>query len=503
MELIRKAEQKGFRYTLVQGSTDTDVTALCYDSRKASPGCLFVCMKGANFDSHEKLGEVAAAGAAAAVIDHDCPAPEGITVLKVADSRLALAELSAAWFDFPAEKMLTIGITGTKGKTTTAHMVRAILEESGMKTGLIGTNGITIGEKHTDTKNTTPESWQVQEAFAEMVEADCKAVVMEVSSQGLMLNRTGGIRFDIGVFTNISPDHIGPNEHKSFEEYLMWKSKLFTQCRVGIVNIDDPHAQDIMANAECEQILTFSTQKKADFMMENLRYVSEPGFVGLEFTCVSVPGTFETRVGLPGRFNADNALAALAACTVAKADLYALEHGMEHMRVNGRMEIVWSRGFTVLVDYAHNAVSMESLLTTLREYEPKRLIVVFGCGGNRAKDRRYSMGEIGGRMADLSVVTADNSRFEKVEDIIADIRSAIAPTGGKYIEIPDRREAIFEVIRKAEPGDMIAVIGKGHEDYQEINGVRHHFLDREVIEEALAERFPEEAAAQKKKAEKV
>jgi len=496
MKLIEKAASKGFRYTLLQGDAGTDVTALCYDSRKAEEGSLFVCMRGANFDSHEIIGELKEKGVRAVAVDRDCEFPEGITVIRTEDSREALAELSAAWFDFPAEKLLTVGVTGTKGKTTTTHMLKELLEKSGKKTGLIGTNGITIGSVHTPTKNTTPESYEIQHAFADMVKEGCGAAVMEVSSQGLMLHRTGGIRFDIGIFMNISPDHIGPNEHGSFEEYLGWKKSLFTQCRTALISSDDEHWEEVAAAASnCERVCTFSTKKKADFNASGLRYVTEKGFVGLTFTFQG-PGEKDgevrtipdVRVGMPGHFNEDNALAALSAAALLGVKDEVLRNGLEKIRVNGRMEILLTHPFTVLVDYAHNAVSMESLLDTLREYGPKRLVVVFGCGGNRAKERRYSMGEIAGKKADLSIVTADNSRYEKVEDIIDDILSCLKPTGGAYVTIPDRRKAIFRAIGEAEPGDMIAVIGKGHEDYQEINGVRTHFLDREVAEEAIAAR---------------
>ena len=494
MKLIEKAALKGFQYTLVQGDASADVSALCYDSREAEKDCLFVCMKGANFDSHDIIGELKEKGVKAVAVDHDCVLPEGITVIRTADSRQALAELSAAWFDFPAEKLVTVGITGTKGKTTTTHMLKELLEKSGKKTGLIGTNGITVGNIHTPTKNTTPESYEIQKAFSDMVQAGCEAAVMEVSSQGLMLHRTGGILYDIAVFTNISPDHIGPNEHGSFEEYLGWKKKLFSQCRTALINADDAHADEVIRSASCGKVFTFSTEKEADFTASGLRHVTEKGFVGLEFTfrakeegkpAREVTGV---RTGMPGRFNEDNALAALSAAALLGASDEVLRRGLEKVRVNGRMEILLTHPFTVLVDYAHNAVSMESLLDTLREYNPKRLTVVFGCGGNRAKDRRYSMGEIAGKKADFSIVTADNSRFEKVEDIIEDILSTLRPTGGKYITVPDRREAIFRAVSEAEPGDMIAVIGKGHEDYQEINGVRTHFLDREVAEEAIRAR---------------
>jgi len=487
MQLIRKAEQDGFTYTTVQGDSSVDVTALCYDSRKVTEGCLFVCMCGSTFDSHQAIPDIVKKGARAIVIERDTELPDHVTVIRVGNSRKALAHLSAAWFDFPSRKMFTIGVTGTKGKTTTTHMIRALLEHAGKKTGMVGTNGIFIGSERIPTMNTTPESYQLQEAFRKMADAGCTAMVMEVSSQGIMLHRTDAIEFDIGIFTNISPDHIGPNEHKDFAEYLMCKTGLFSQCRKGLVNADDGHAESVLSHAECPEMMTFAADRPADFRMSGLTYISEGKFVGLAFQITPPAGGLLCHVGIPGRFNAFNALAALSAGELMGLDEETLQNGLRDIRVNGRMEVAYSGDFTVLIDYAHNAVSMDSLLDTLREYHPKRLVVVFGCGGNRSRDRRYSMGKIGGEKADLSIITADNSRFEKVEDIIADIRGSMEKTGGKFLEIPDRREAIFYAVQNALPGDMIAVIGKGHEDYQEINGVRHHFLDREVVEEALSE----------------
>ena len=306
-------------------------------------------------------------------------------------------------------------------------------------------------------------------------------MVMEVSSQAFKMHRVDGIVFDYGLFTNISPDHIGPDEHESFEEYLYYKSRIFHCCKVGIMNKDDEHFEAVVKDAPCK-LYTFSMEtERTDFKAENIRYVAQPDFMGLEF---DVKGSYElpVRVNIPGRFNVANALAAVSVLSFLDLPKDRICHGLEHLSVNGRMEIVYtSEKCTVIVDYAHNAVSMESLLTTLSDYRPKRLVCVFGCGGNRSKDRRTSMGDSAGRLADFTILTADNSRYEKTEDIIGDIRESIEKTGGKFIEIPDRREAISYSIANAQPGDLIAIIGKGHEDYQEINGVRHHFSDREEV----------------------
>lgn len=496
---------KDLEYKVLQGSPELDVEDAVYDSRKAGPGCIFVCISGSRVDSHQFIGQVTGKGCRALVTERELEKeeqemiPEDALVLRVKNSRQALARLSAARFGYPARKMVCIGVTGTKGKTTTSYMIKAVLEASGEKVGLIGTAGVVIGDKTYPTRNTTPESYDLHRYFAQMVEENCRYMIMEVSSQGLKMNRVDGIIFDYGLFTNISRDHIGPDEHADFEEYLYYKSQLLNQCRTGIINQDDPHFQAVKEQVREENrrnLYTFGLENPGDFKAGDITYVAEPDFVGVDFK-VSIgerPGggkkdKLEVRVNIPGKFNVYNALAAVSVCSFLHLPKKSICHGLEHLYVNGRMEIVHtSERCTVLVDYAHNAVSMESLLLTLREYHPKRLVCVFGCGGNRSKDRRYSMGEIGGKLADLCILTADNSRFEKVEDILADIRGSIQKTGGKFIEIPDRREAIEYSITHAQPGDMIAVIGKGHEDYQEIEGVRYPFLDRQVIEEVVGKK---------------
>lgn len=502
---------KGLDYNVIQGNPELSVEDVVYDSRKAGAGCVFVCMTGSRVDSHRFIGQVTESGCKALVVERELTEdeweklPKDVLVIRVENSRQALAFLSAARFGHPAGKMVCIGITGTKGKTTTTYMMKAVLEAAGKKVGLIGTAGVVIGDKTYPTRNTTPESYELHKYFSQMVEEGCQYMIMEVSSQGLKMHRVDGIRFDYGLFTNISRDHIGPDEHRDFEEYLYYKSQLLNQCRVGLMNRDDEHFHQVMrlvADSGKSHIYTFGLESEADFMAKGIDYVSEPDFVGVDFR-VEGKGragektgrqigegvhTLEVRMNIPGRFNVYNALAAVSVCSFLNLPEESICHGLEHLYVNGRMEIVHTSGrCTVIVDYAHNAVSMESLLLTLREYHPRRLVCVFGCGGNRSKDRRYSMGEIGGKLADFCILTADNSRFEKVEDILADIRSSIEKTGGAFIEIPDRREAIRYSIVHAQPGDMIAVIGKGHEDYQEIEGVRYPFLDRQVIEEVIKE----------------
>ncbi len=477
---------KDLKYEVLSGSIDVNVSELVYNTRKVKKECMFVCIKGATFDSHDVAGEAAKNGAVVIVAEHPVDVPAGTAVVLVEDTRYALALISAAYFGYPAKKLKVIGITGTKGKTTTTFMIRSILEHAGISTGLIGTIEVIIGDKHIPAHNTTPESYEVQEYFAQMVAAGCKVAVMEVSSQGLKLHRTAGIRFDIGIFTNLAPDHIGENEHASFEEYMECKSRLFRQCDIGIVNADDDHCSDILKGHTCK-VETYGFSEKADLRASDLKLVNRPGFLGVDYH-VSGLLNFDVEIDMPGRFSVYNSLVAIAVCRhfdIPKEDMLA---ALEVVQTKGRIEKVKvSDDFTLMIDYAHNAMSLESLLTTLKEYNPKRLVCLFGCGGNRSKLRRYEMGEVSGNLADLTVITSDNPRFEEPQAIIDDIKTGIAKTSGKYVEIIDRKEAIRYVIENGRPGDVIVLAGKGHEDYQEICGVKHPMDERVLIAEVLEE----------------
>ena len=409
-----------------------------------------------------------------------------VTVIKVPDTRYAMAFISAAYFGYPAEKLRIIGVTGTKGKTTTTYMVKSILENAGYKVGLVGTIEVIIGREHIHAGNTTPESYTLQEYFAKMVEAGMDAVVMEVSSQGLMLHRTQGFVFDLGIFTNLEADHIGPNEHTSFEEYLHCKSLLFRQCRVGIVNGDDAHVDAVLKGHTC-QVEWYCIGENNDLRAENVRLVRKPGELGVAFRVEGLMD-FDVEVPTPGRFSVYNALTAIAICRHFNVREDDIKRALLAVRVKGRIEMVKvSEHFTLLIDYAHNAMALESLLTSLREYAPNRLVCLFGCGGNRSRQRRYEMGEVSGRLADLTIITSDNPRFEEPQDIISDIKTGIARTEGIYVEIIDRREAIRYAIDHGQEGDIIILAGKGHEDYQEIKGVKYPMDERTLIREILAE----------------
>ena len=473
-------------YQCLQGTTDKEITSVVYDSRKAEPGSLFLCIKGAVSDGHSYAASVAEKGAAVLVVQDEVDVPKDVTVIRVKDSRYAMACIAAAWFDYPAAKLKTIGITGTKGNTTTTYLVKSILENAGHKTGLIGTIETVIGDTRIPSANTTPESYLVQEYFAKMAEAGCDSVVMEVSSQGLMLHRTAGFTFDIGIFTNIEPDHIWPNEHKYFEDYMHCKSLLFQQCKVGIFNGDDPHLAQILEGHTC-QVETFGFSEKADLRAENTRLVTGKGTLGIAYDLKGLLD-FPVEIDLPGKFSVYNSLTAIAVCRHFGVSKENIQKALKNAKVKGRIEMVKvSDAFTLMIDYAHNAMSLESLLVTLKEYRPNRLVCLFGCGGNRSKLRRYEMGEVSGKLADLTIITSDNPRDEDPQEIINDIKVGIGKTTGEYVEIIDRKEAIAYAIHHGQPGDIVVLAGKGHEDYQEIKGKKYPMDERVLIQEILEE----------------
>lgn len=477
---------KGVEYTCLQGSLDREVGQVVYDSRKISEDCLFICIEGANFDGHDFAAEAVEKGAGVLVVSKEVPKvkDKAVTVIRVENTRYAMAFISAAYFGHPAEKLRVIGITGTKGKTTTTYLVKSILENAGYKVGLVGTIEVIIGKTHIHANNTTPESYLLQEYFARMVEEGLDTVVMEVSSQALKLHRTQGFLFDYGIFTNLEPDHIGPNEHESFEEYLACKGLLFKQCRVGIVNGDDSHVKQVVEGHTCE-LETFGLGEECMLRAEKIKLVHKPGKLGVSFT-VSGLMDFEVEVPSPGRFSVYNALTAIAICRHFRVRESDICRALLAAKVKGRIEPVKvSEDFTLLIDYAHNAMALESLLSTLKEYNPHRLVCLFGCGGNRSRQRRFEMGEVSGRLADFTIITSDNPRFEEPQAIIDDIKTGIQKTDGKYVEICDRKEAISYAIAHGEPGDIIVLAGKGHEDYQEIKGVKYPMDERVLIQEIL------------------
>ncbi|MDO5133569.1 MAG: UDP-N-acetylmuramoyl-L-alanyl-D-glutamate--2,6-diaminopimelate ligase [Eubacteriales bacterium] len=485
---------------------DTEITVITDKSGKVVPESLFFCIKGAVSDGHAFAGKVLESGAGALVVEKDldlssfAPVSAAPAIVRVESTRHAMAVISAAFYGNPAGEMKLIGITGTKGKTTTAYMIRSILEAAGIRTGLVGTIETLYrapgGEVRIPSANTTPESIVLQRTFREMADSGVQAVVMEVSSQALMLERTGGFVFDIGIFTNLSPDHISPIEHKSFEEYLYYKSLLFRQCRVGIFNGDDPHLEKILEGHTCT-VETYGLGEGCGLRAEKIGLVHTPGELGVTFDVVTGSesvhdggrqAVLHAHVPAPGRFSVYNALCAVAVCRHFDVPEEAIRDALRQVSVRGRIEMVRvSDAFTLLIDYAHNAMALDSLLRTLREYDPARLVCVFGCGGNRARSRRFEMGKVSGELADLTIITSDNPRDEEPMEIIADIITGITPTGGSHVAIPDRREAIRYAIEHGQPGDIIVLAGKGHEDYQEIRGRKYPMDERVLIREVLEE----------------
>lgn len=463
-----------------------EITDVIYDSRKVIKGTAFVCLKGYTSDGHKYAKSAVESGAVALVIsdDLDFEVPENVAVIKTPDTRLALALMSVQFFGNPANELYTVAITGTKGKTTTTAMIAEIFEQAGIKTGTIGTLGIVYDGKTVKTENTTPESYEIQKAMRDMINAGCQAMVIEASSIGLKHNRLAGTTFDVGVFTNFSDDHIGGVEHKDMAEYLYCKSLLFRQCKFAAANIDDASWKEITKDAT-EPVLTFGFSELADLRAKNDHLLSDNGFIGVHFETEGLK-KLTLDVGTPGKFNVYNALSAISAVSFFDVPESAIISGLKVAKVKGRVEPVKVPGnYTLLIDYAHNALSMENVLSTLRQYNPNRLITMFGAGGNRPKVRRYEMGETSGRMSDLSVITEDNSRFEDVMDIIEDIKTGLHKTDGKYVVVPNRKDAIKYCIENAQDGDIIVLAGKGHEDYQEIKGVKYHMDERELIAEIL------------------
>ena len=463
-----------------------EITDIVYDSRKARPDTIFVAMRGANRDGHDSCMNAYENGCRDFVVEHRVTLPNDAITYLVADSRRALSVMSRSLFQFTPkeEKKLVptqlIAVTGTKGKTSTCMILRSILEAAGRKVGYIGTLGVMYDGKVLETPNTTPESYEIFRHLRQMRLSGCEDVLIEASSQGVKLHRTADLCFNLGVFTNLSPDHIGPGEHESFEEYLACKRELFSQCALSIGNIDDEYYEQVVSNRFGR--LTFGLSEKADYRAEDTAFtVSADGFSTV-FTCREKGKRHELKLNLPGMFSVYNALGAIAVARNYGVSYETIQAGLSAVRVKGRTEIVPDTGdVRVLLDYAHNELSVKSLFDMLLLYKPKRLIAVFGCGGNRSKLRRYAMGEIICKTADFSVITSDNPRDEDVGAIIEDIKQGAGEYIKKAVVVPDRREAIEYALSLAGSGDIVAIVGKGDQDYEEIKGVRHPFDERRIV----------------------
>lgn len=477
---------------LCQGSDHIEIEGITDDSRKVDAGWLFICIRGMETDGHNYIGEAVRKGAAALLVLEDyyrenkefLASADGVTVMSVSDTRKAAPAVAAAYYGYPAKELTVIGITGTKGKTTTAYMIRSILEKAGYKTGLLGTIDYGLGDCQIQSERTTPEAIDIQRYLRHMADSGCRFAVMEVSSQGLKLHRVDGIPFEVGVFTNLGNDHISEKEHASMEEYADCKALLFQKCRVGIGNCDDPWYSHIFAAATCSR-KTCSCRGEADYRAEDLMLLNRDGKLGTIFRVEQE----EYMISVPGMFSVYNALSAIAAARTLGIVPEKIRQALADISVKGRAEVLTvGRPYMVMIDYAHNALSLQNILMTMRRYHPNRLMVLFGCGGGRARGRRAEMGRIAGKYADFTVITSDNPRYERPEAIMEEIQSGIEGTGGDYVMITDRKQAIRYLLQKAQKGDILILAGKGHEIYQETEGKKLEFDERQVVTDILGEK---------------
>lgn len=474
-----------------KGDMQLDIKKVASNSKKVVPNSLFVAIKGYDFDGHEYIEEAVKNGAVAVMLDMSADfkkinIPKGITVIITDDTRKALARASCNFFGNPSRYFKLIGVTGTKGKTTTTYMIKSILEKAGYKVGLIGTIANYIGEDCLGfSDRTTPESIELQELFYKMARQKVDYVVMEVSSQSLKLNRVEGTNFDYAIFTNLYKDHISLKEHTDMNEYFESKLKLFQMTPKGFVNSDDFKCNKIINGAKNCDIKTYAVDNKADLLAKDITITN----ISVDFKVKLGNKNERIKVNIPGRYSVYNALAAISLANSIGIDAEKIKEGLENIVVPGRNELVPNKEeLAIMIDYAHTAESLENILQATKTYTPGRVICVFGCGGDRDKEKRPRMGEVAGRLADYSIVTSDNPRTEKPEDIIAQIEKGIAKTKGKYEVIVDRKKAIEKAIKMMNKRDIVILAGKGHEVYQEINGEKRPFDERQIVKEILGEK---------------
>ena len=462
---------------------NAEIAGISYDSRSTAPGDLFNAIVGTVSDGHGFIPAAAEKGAAVILCQR---APElDIPYILVEDSRFALAIASRNFFGDPAGKMTMIGVTGTNGKTTTTYLIKHILEtQTGAKVGLIGTNCNMIGGEELPTERTTPESYELQKLFREMLDAGCTHIVMEVSSHSLVLKRVAGIRFAVGIFTNLTQDHL--DFHKDMDDYAAAKALLFSVSDLAVINSDDAYAPFMAQQATCP-VFTFAVADEgADLRATALTLRPD----GVAFDAVTAQETVPVRLGIPGRFSVYNALGVIGACMALGVPLSLCAAGLSTAKgVKGRVETVPTDGdYTILIDYSHTPDALENVLKTVREVSKGRVVAVFGCGGDRDRKKRPIMGRIGTELADFAIITSDNPRTEDPDAIIAEILTGVTAPQEKYIAITDRVKAIDYAITNHRPGDVIVLAGKGHETYQEINHVKHHMDEREIVAEILERR---------------
>lgn len=464
---------------------ETEISDIAYDSRKAGNGVMFVCLSGARADGHRYAKSAYDNGCRVFLCEKPVDLPDDAQVIVCRDTRASLAKASCNFFRNPSKEIAVIGITGTKGKTTVAHIIRQVLDQSGIMTGIIGTVGAGYGDVTIPTVNTTPESYELQKMFRQMADAGCKACAMEVSSLGLKAHRVDGTEFKIGVFTNLYPDHIGTNEHASFEEYAYWKKQLFPMCEKAIVNIDDEFSGEIISCCKGE-VITYGYDEKADYRLLETQKVKVSNLLGVAFSYLYHNSTYKDLISLPGDINAVNALAAIAAADIMGVKNTSLGDSLRHVFVKGRGEVVETgRDFSIIIDYAHNGVSLMSIIETARAYEHNRIIALYGSVGGRTEIRRRELGLVSGKMCDLTIITSDDPDYEDPEKIMDDIAAAVEEAGGKYVKIADRAEAIAYAVSIAEPHDIFIFAGKGHEEFMKVKGEKLPFSEKDEINKAL------------------
>ncbi|MBQ3055561.1 MAG: UDP-N-acetylmuramoyl-L-alanyl-D-glutamate--2,6-diaminopimelate ligase [Oscillospiraceae bacterium] len=455
-----------------------EITDVAYDSRKVIPGGAFVVISGFQTDGYCYIDAAMAAGASVILTDR-APENQEIPYVLVENPRQTLAICGANLFGHPARKMKLIGVTGTNGKTTVTYLMKAILESKGAKVGLIGTNQNLIGDRVLETERTTPESFELQRLLAEMADAGCTHVVMEVSSHSLVLDRVYGLEYEVGIFTNLTQDHL--DFHGDMETYAKAKSLLFSQCKVGIINDDDAWSDVMTENATCKLYTYSAKNSRANFMAKNLRFMADR----VEFEALGNNTLGRVVLHIPGEFSVYNALAVISAAMAMGIELDDIRAALHLVGgVKGRAEVVpTDTPYTVMIDYAHTPDALENILQTVKKVAEGRVIAVFGCGGDRDRTKRPKMAASASKYADFLVITSDNPRTEDPNAIIEDILPGITLPKKQYVVEPDRRAAIHYAMANAQPGDIIVLAGKGHETYQEINHVKHHMDERELVAE--------------------
>ncbi len=475
MKLSLIARELGIAFS----EEDAEISSITYDSRKVESGSLFCCLVGLISDGHTFAGQAVDKGAAALIVEHRLP--YNIPQLVVEDGRKAMALAAACFYGHPEKEMLMLGVTGTNGKTSTTYMVKSIAEQAGKKVGLIGTIQNMIGDEVIETGRTTPESADLFALLRQMADEKVDLVIMEVSSHALVQDRVYGIQYQVALFTNLTQDHL--DYHKTFDNYLSAKKLLFSQCDVAVINHDDPHAEKIMEGLECP-IYTTGIHTPASYNASEIDIQTS----GVRFLLRTPKGESLIRLHISGLFSIYNAMGAAAMMQQAGFSLEQIVSGLEALKgVAGRLQAVNTNGkpFSVYVDYAHTPDALENVLTTVRAFAKARVLSLFGCGGDRDRAKRPLMGEIGGRHSDYVIITSDNPRSEEPETIVKAIEEGVKKSGAPYTVIVNRREAIAYALSILEENDILVIAGKGHENYQEINGVKHHFDDKEIVEELL------------------